>query len=238
MLTPALLLLPFVFADPEPIDFTSVPERPREEAAYLGSPRYGMFLFGAEGRHAMWAVLDQRDPEGEVYDVLHLDLDADGVLGEEGERFEGVAEGKGRTFTIGDLRQPGSEAVHTDFEVTWTPDSVRWRMHWRGGPITWGGYGPKRETYAGFSEDPAEATVYVPGFDRPLEFEHWMSDELVAGESKDFKVFVGARGSVRGAFSCGDDEFLPEGEYLLATLIYRDLDGKTQRFQAKLRERC
>jgi len=228
--------------EPPPIDFAAVPRTIVTQPKYVAAPRYGMFLFEPRGEQRgtqrMWLVLDKSSADAEAYDVLYVDRDGDGVLGEEGERFVGVAKDGGARFEVGDLTQPGTEVVHTEFVLTWTKASVRYQMLWQGKTKTMGGFGPYRETYASFGDSPAEATLYVPGYDRPLEFEHWMCDKLRVGASTDFKVFVGAKGSSRGAFSCGNEKLLPEGEHAIATLIYTDEDGKEQRVRAELHERC
>ncbi|MEM1452188.1 MAG: hypothetical protein AAGI22_23985 [Planctomycetota bacterium] len=238
----ATLSLPAPLEAPKVLDFDEVPRAVKSEPAYTGEPRYGLFLFGEHADRRVWAVLDQSDPKSDVYDVLYLDRNANGVVGEEDERIEGEEiewhSGEARKFAIGNFVQPGTKRIHTDFEITWTEASVRFKMKWDGEEVTMGGYGPTRDTYASFGESRDDATIYVPGYDRPLEFEHWMCGTLDIGSSKSFKVFVGARGSKRGAFSCGKQTLLPEGEYVLATLIYTDTAGKEQRIRAKLRERC
>ena len=250
MLVPTLFatfFLPLPPDVPKAIDFSRVPHTIKREPTYVSAPRYGLFLFGEDAEHQVWAVLDKSRADGDVYDVLYLDRDADGVLGEKGERISAKVDGERAVFTVGDLTQPRAVSdsdldvevtVHTDFRITWTKDSVRFRMMWKGETKTMGGYGPTRDTYAGFGKTAKEATVYVPGYDRPLEFEHWMSGTMGIGRSNTFKVFVGARGSQRGAFSCGDQKLLPEGECVLATLIYTDEDDLEKRVQCKLRERC
>ena len=61
---------------------------------------------------------------------------------------------------------------------------------------------------------------------------------MTRGQSNDFKVFVGNRGDRTGAFLCVDQKFLDKDEYVLATLLYLDADGKEQRYRVKLTERC
>jgi hypothetical protein len=99
-------------------------------------------------------------------------------------------------------------------------------------------YGPSSDTYAQFAKSTQKAPVFVPGYDRPLEFEHWMSGTLTRGNTTDFKVFVGHRGDRRGAFCSSDDKYLPRGEDPVATLLYTTVDGKRKRYQAKLTGRC
>ena len=141
-------------------------------------------------------------------------------------------------FEVGDFKQPGTDTVHTNFRVTWTRASIRYRMQWRGDKVTMGVFGPERDTYVNFAKSIAKAPVLVPGYDRPFEFEHWMSGTFTRGRKNDFKVFVGNRGSGTGAFSCVDDDFFDRFEYVLATLIYSDTNGKQKSYRTKLEERC
>jgi hypothetical protein len=128
--------------------------------------------------------------------------------------------------------------VHTDFTITWTKESIRYSMKWAGDAVTMGCYGPAADTYANFAPSPREAPVFVPGTERPFEFEHWMSGTLRRGHENPFKVFVGNRGDRRGAFTCVDDGFLPKNEFVLAELRYVDGAGKEKRWLAKLTSRC
>lgn len=208
-------------------------------------PLYGLFLFGKNGEHRVWAVLDKSARDAEGYDVLYLDRDADGDLTGDDERIAGKASRTGAdrerlhmTFRVDELRDPGSDAVHTEFELKWTAEYVRLEMRWRGDKITMGVFGPERETYQNFGTSPKTAPILVPGHDRPFQFQHWMCDVLARGDSTDFKVFVGNRGDRTGAFLCVDDEFLPADEYVQATLIYRDQADKERRVRVKLTERC
>ncbi len=201
-------------------------------------PLYGLFLFGRNGETRVWALLDRSSKAAQRYDLLYLDRDGDGDMTDAGERYVGTARGTGTRFDIGGFRPPGSDAAHTEFTITWTPASTRFRLLWRGGKVSMGGYGPTHESYAQFAESAANAPVFVPGTDRPFEFEHWMSGTLARGEETDFKVFVGNRGSVTGAFSTVDDTFLPEGAFPVATLLCKDKTGKELRVLAKLTSRC
>jgi hypothetical protein len=220
----------------KPIDFKKVDRTIRKLPALKAEkPLYGLFLFGVDGGTRVWAVLDKSAKGKEVYDVLYLDRDADGDLTGTDERFEGGDVG---TFVVGDFREPGTDVVHTAFTITWLKGYVHYRMKWAGGAVTMGPHGPTGEQRANFAPSPKEAPIYVPGMERPFEFEQWMSGTLKRGESNDFKVFLGNRGDRTGAFSCVDDKFLPAGERVLVQLVCRDTAGKEQRLTAELAERC
>lgn len=231
---------------PRPIAFAEVDrdigKLPELVAA---EPLYGMFLFGHNGEHRVWAVLDKSTVELDHYDVLYIDRNADGDLTARGERIAAELRRTGAKrenvharFAIGDFRDPGSKAVHEQFELSWRKDSVRFKMLWRGDKVTMGSYGPTRDTYQNFRSSPATAPIFVPGYDRPFEFQHWMCDRLPRGGATDFKVFVGNRGDRTGAFACVDQDFLTEHEYVQATLLYRDTDDEQQSLLVKLTRRC
>jgi hypothetical protein len=215
----------------KPIDFEKV-DRTIGKLPALKKPLYGLFLFGVDGKTRVWAVLDASG-DG-IHDVLYLDLNADGDLTGKDERFTGK-EGK---FEIGDFKEPGTDVVHKEFTITWTEKSIRYRMKWAGEHVTMGCYGPTGDTYANFAPSPKEAPIFVPGTERPFEFEHWMSGTLHRGQVNDFKVFLGNKGDRRGAFTCVDDKFLPAGEKVIAQLVCRDGAGKEQRLTWEMKERC
>ena len=237
--------------EPRPIDFSAVPRTIAKAPAVSPDARYGLFLFGPNGEKRVWLILDRSESMGKQpgFDLLYLDRDADGDITEAGETVVAKPPDKKklgsvevaaatRVFAIGDFVDPGTGAKHTEFTITWTEASVRFRMLWRGDKVTFGGYGPSRDTYAQFAASPAKAPIFVPGWDRPFQFEHWMSGELERGASTDFKVFVGNSGDRRGTFSAVDDKFLPAGEAPIATLLWTDAGGKPQRTKCALPERC
>jgi hypothetical protein len=246
----AIFTTPSIAPSPEtggPIDFSKVPRTiGKLPECKASKPLYGLFLFGAKGETRVWAVLDKSRPDAQAFDLLYLDLNANGDLTDEGERFQGkvtnVVDEAHSTFTIGRFVQPGtppeSPHVHTEFSITWTPNRVSYRMHWNGGPITMGCYGPDAESYGGFTTDPKTAPILVPGHDLPFQFETWCSGELERGRENTFKVFVGNRGSKKGAFSTVDDKFLMPDEFVIATLVYKDQTGKERNVRYELRGRC
>lgn len=234
-------------APPRPIDFQKVDRTPPKLPPSKATRQYGIYLFGDDGQHRVWAVLESDQGKGPPT-RLYFDRNGNGDLTEAGECIDGervkrdggeLLESTDVKFTLGDYRSPGSDAVHKDFTVTWTAKSgVRFRTLWRGEKVSFGGYGPSRETYAGFGDSPQQAPVFVPGWDRAFQFERWIAEPLKRGGKVDFKVFVGNRGDRVGTFSAVDDEFLAAGEYAVATLFYRTKDGKQATARYDLKERC
>jgi hypothetical protein len=233
-------------AEAKPIDFAKVPRTIARQPTCSGTAAYGCFLFGLNGEIPMWAVLDRSSSDGRPPDVLYLDLDVDGDLTDEGERFEATKAARGEigselaapvaSFTIGSIEVGGLK--HTDFQITVRATRVGWSMRWRGEKVTMGGYAPSHAECADFAPTPAAAPLYVPGYDRPFEFERWIREPLKRGTECDFKVFLGNRGSRLGTFSCVDDKFLPPDEHVVATLICQVEGGKEVRVRNELKERC
>ena len=220
----------------KPIEFAKVPREVQKLPEFAGQPRYGLFLFGLNGEVRIWAALDSSGDDG--HDVLYVDLDGDGDLTESGERFSGKSDRGSWRFEVGELAVPGTDVVHEDFELTAHAERVSYKMKWRGEKATMGAYGPDSKSYGDFGESIADAPIFVPGYDRPFTFERWYGGTLTPGQTTDFKVFVGNRGDRTGAFTCVDDEFLPDDEYPVATLIYRDRNDEEQQLRAKLTRRC
>lgn len=226
--------------EPRPVDFAAVDRAigvlPELRA---DKPLYALFLFGPHADKRVWAVLDRSTARLSGYDRLYLDLDADGDLTDDGECIEAEESSSAKAmFDIGTWRDPSTGAMHEKVSITWTPKRTSYRMMWRGEAITKGGYGPDSDSYGQFGSSSETAPVIVPGWDRPFEFERWYSGELTRGRDNDFKVFIGNRGSETGQFSCVDDEFLPSGEYPVATLLYHDAGGVQHEVHAVLTRRC
>ena len=81
-----------VAAAAKPIDFASVPREILVQPAFVSKkPRYGLFLFGLNGEMRVWAILDKSSAGIAEYDVLYLDVNANGDLTEKGEKFSAKA---------------------------------------------------------------------------------------------------------------------------------------------------
>ncbi len=220
----------------KPIDFAKV-DRTIRKLPELGSekPLFGLYLFGIGGETRVWAVLDASTKGKKEYDVLHLDRNADGDLTGKDELIKGERTSEGEiSFTVGDFREPGTEVVHKGFTIRWTETDVRYGMKWAGGAAVEGPCGSRR---AHFTHSPKEAPIFVPGTERPFDFEQWGSDALKRGKENDFKVVMGNRGDRPGAFTCVNNRFLPEGERILVQLVCKDETGVDRRLTGELKER-
>jgi hypothetical protein len=201
-----------------------------------------LLVFGPAAQKHIWTVLDQSKPEAELYDLLYVDLNANGDLTEPTERLVGQVEGNGIRFRLPDLKDLATGAVHTRFtaRVSGAPApttmvSLTWRDRLKMG----GGYpqDPK-DGYLTFADKPANAPVMWANGDSPFRFQRWYSGRLAIGGADDFKVFVGQQGAGANTFWAFQEHFLPESEGVKATLVYRNAEDKERRAICRLKERC
>jgi hypothetical protein len=216
---------------------------PKSPAFVASEPLYGVFVFGTNGATPVWAVLDKSSRDAGVFDVLYLDLNADGDLTQGPERWvaktaTASSNDANAVFEIGRFNEPGTDREHTEFTITWRPHRVSYRMKWLGAKMTMGGYGSEPDQYGNFSTSPQTAPMFIPGHDRPFQFLHWMSGVLKRGQANDFKVFMGNAGEGSGTFCAVDNQFLPPSDYVVATLICRDSSGNQNETQFDLKSRC
>jgi hypothetical protein len=215
----------------------------QREPKYIGKrPLYGLLVFGPAAQKRVWIVLDRSKPETEHYDLLYVDLNANGDLTEPTERVVGEVEGDDIRFRLPDLTDPVTGAIHTHFtaRVSGTPaPAIMVSLVWRGLLKMGGGYPEDPENgYLKLRDKPATAPVMWANGDSPFRFQRWYSGKLAIGGADDFKVFVGQPGAGANTFWAFQEHFLPESMGVKATLIYRDTDDKERRVTCLLKERC
>lgn len=235
----SVLVLSFCSAPAaEAPDLAKLDRTIKKEPAYVAKrPLYGLAVFGPKAEKRMWLVLDKSKVDQSAYDVLHIDRNADGDLTGADERIA-VAKDE---FRLGEFTDPATGAKHSDFHIRTSgngPD-VWLRLRWRGQFRFGGGYPEEPEGgYMRFTPKPADAPVVWVYGDAPFRFQRWYSGELTIGGADDFKVFLGQPGQGPRTFFAATEHILPEGEFVRATLIYRDGMGKEQQQICELKERC
>jgi hypothetical protein len=219
-------------------DLTRVDRAIKKEPAYVAkNPLYGLALFGRKAEKRVWLVLDRSKPDAPTYDVLHIDRNADGDLTGPGERIKAA----GGLFKLGEFTDPATGAKHSEFtvRVSGTEPTVMLSLRWRGKVKFGGGYPEDPEAgYLRFAARPKDAPVVWVHGDAPFRFQRWYGGKLSIGGSDDFKVFLGQPGRGPSTFAAAQVHFLPAGEFVLATLVYRDAMGKEKRLVCELKERC
>ena len=110
----------------------------RKEPTYTTKqPLYGLAVFGPKAQARVWMVLDKSKPDADDYDVLHIDLNADGDLTGPGERLTPDEDGR---FRVADFKDPATGVKHPSFSIRLTRKaeptvmlSLQWRDQFRFG---------------------------------------------------------------------------------------------------------
>lgn len=123
-------------------------------------PLYGLAAFGPKAEKVVWLVLDQSKPDNAPYDVLYIDLNANGDLTEEGERLKLGADSRFRLPTFID---PATGIKHRELTVRTdgAKPTVMFNIQWRGQTRFGGGYPQDpEEGYLAFATRPADAPFF------------------------------------------------------------------------------
>ena len=160
----------------EEVDYKKIERRLAAEPEYVSEPRYALFLFGSQGTHKMWVVLDKSDASLEYYDVMYCDKNFDGDLTGPDERFtsdfdeDRARAGLGIMLQAGEINVPGEDVTHTKFIVATVnkrnknkSDGSAWfRMRWNGTDEMSGGYAPARAQTTVWGKSLETAPIFRP----------------------------------------------------------------------------
>lgn len=236
------LVLQSPLAAAEAPDLNRIDRQIAKEPAYNGSPVYALAVVGPEAKTRIWMVLGRSSSEAEHHDVLYADLDADGDLTEPAERFAAkLGPNGGASFDLPDLVDPAGGAKHTNFRLRIAPNRPLFMisLRWRGKHKMGGGYPEEPDGgYMSFARSPKEAPIVWINGDGPFRFQRWLGGEYPIGGEEDLTLFLGQQGVGLNSFCAFQEHVLPEGEPVLATLIYRDKEGREHRKDYRLKERC
>jgi len=240
------------------IDYSKVDRKIGKQPAYIAKPLYAIFLMDAEGKRPIWGVLDKSKPSAAIHDVLYLDLNGNGDLVDEGERFvsdevhpPNKVEPDWAVIRIGNFKVPGTDMTHTKFHVqtVMRPKGLRgsFSLVWAGKVDVSGGMG-RCDQDAEWAETPAEAPVFHPHPYGVLRFCLWdvigednkANDGVLAiGKPNRVRLLAGNAGRGPTSFSAVSETFLDlNRDVLRMTLIYRDREGKERRETIQVKQHC
>ena len=227
----------------EQVDLQQIGRMINKQPSYTAQkPLYGLAVFGPKAEMRVWLVLDKSKRDAKHYDILYADMNGNNDLTEKSERFSSKPDSFGRiTFQLPDFTDPTSKATHTEFKVTANSRATHMvSVLWRGKHKFGGGYPVDPQNgYMRFAESATSAPIAWLNGDGPFRFQRWFSGELRVGGASDFKVFLGLPGVGNGSFCAFQRYVLPEGEPVLATLVYTDREGNERTTpKLKLKERC
>src|SRR5262245_12565488 len=99
-------------------DLTKIDRTIRKEPTYnTKRPLYGLAVFGPKAEARVWIVLDKSKPDVDEYDVVHVDLDADGDLTGPGERLTPDEDGRFRVAHVAHFKDPATGVKHANFNI-------------------------------------------------------------------------------------------------------------------------
>src|SRR5688572_1440818 len=240
MLHAALVLTLVGFQQADPFDFSKVSRDLVSEPKYLGAPRYALVLFGGDDRFRMWMVLDESKPGAKQYAVLYVDLDGDGRLGEEGERY-GIKDGYADrwVFEPGPVAIEGLDQKIDRFRVSyyWGEDDPHVFFAFRvNGKVRLQG-GSRRDLK--FGESRAAAPILRAHPFGPLTLRLNSPEYLRSGGHGVIVLNAGIPGSLPGAFLTVDERFLDlEKGKLTVDLVGRNADDKEVKATFRLKNYC
>jgi len=249
-----LVLLPQDGAGKTEIDYLKVDRKIGKQPAYAAKPIYAVFLMDAEGKRPIWGVLDKSKPLSGLYDILYIDMNGNGDLVDEGERFVPTAADAHSSWAvirIGNFKVPGTDLVHTGFKMQ-TMSLREWPeasfdLKWGDKIEMGGGLGPDNKSSV-WSEKPEEAPVFHPWPYGVLRFCVWdirdetkklHHGEMAIGKTNRVRLLVGNAGLGKASFSAVSETFLDlNRDVLRMTLIYRDQEGKECRETVQVKQHC
>ncbi len=227
------------------VDYAKIDRRIAKEPKYNASPRYALFLFDPKGEFRVWAVLDKSKADAPHYDVLYFDMNGNGDLTEEGERFTGAYDEKTKTLCIavGKLAVLHTKLVHTDLKFLTVErhdyKGFWFSMKWNGTDAVDGGYTHFSTDNTIYSTSAKAAPILRPTILGPLGF--LIPDKLTLpiGDAKDVQFIVGNPGSGPDTWCAVHEHFLiPGKDRIIATLIAKDAAGREVRVRTEIKKRC
>ena len=248
--------LPLIAQAPAParyveVDYSKVDRRLAKEPTWIAQPLYALFVLDLAGAYRVVAAVDKSAPDAPFYDVLYLDLDADGDLTEPGERFAGVRD-KGRadaglemSFRIEQIPVPGTALVHKKFLLSTAPKKDRtgfwFQMLWNGKHEMSGGYGQLGLNTNAWTQSLAKAPILRPCPHGPLHFATWGDDaiELKPGGATNVNVIAGNLGSGPDTLCVVDENFIDlQRDELTVTVIAKNRKGETVTETSRIKKHC
>jgi hypothetical protein len=231
----ALALVVALLSRQDGFDFSRVDRTIKSEPKYDNTPKYALLLLGSEGKVRLWMALDKVVGD----DVVYIDRDGDGQLGEDGERFVAAKdEWNNVVARIGKIEFPAEKLTLEDVRVqTQSPHVARPSLD-----VSFRLNG-KVSVYAGQSAEWAAAPEKAPILHADpfglLSFLYTGEKEMALGEEGKVTLNVGTPGWGPSTFSVVDESFLDlEKDKLLATIIAKDANGKEVKERFRLKEHC
>ena len=230
------LLVTFLTFQDSGVDFGLIERKLKSEPKYEMAPKYAMLMVGAEGKIRIWMAMDVQVGD----DVVYIDRDGDGHMGEEGERFVARKDKFGNVrAAIGKIEFPEQKTVLENLVVHTRQGGqltstlhVNFRMNGR--VSVSGGRGGLE-----WADSLAKAPILHADPFGTLSFLSTGPGELKIDQEETVTLAVGNRGWGPDTFCAVDEEFLDlEKDKLFVTVIAKDSKGNEVKSRFQLKEHC
>lgn len=209
---------------------------------------YGVLLFGKKANKAIWLIADFKSKQSKTFDVLYIDKNANGIIGEAGERTDRDVTLFGGAYEINDCKNPatGETTKILAFVKATKNNQAEIQLHLKVNEYM-------SYAFLNTGSSPENAGKLYIGFEQALnfykgdvalknyEFYEGMG-ELKNAPYKDYYLNkiaynIGRKGT-NGSKWFVDISFVPQNESLIASLKYIDKRGKNKEYISKLNMRC
>ncbi|HKS16618.1 MAG TPA: hypothetical protein VJU16_04845 [Planctomycetota bacterium] len=230
------LLAAFLSLQEPAFDFGRIERKIKSEPKFEMAPRYALLMLGDEGKIRMWMAMDVSVGD----DIVYIDRDGDGALGEEGERFVAKKDRWGNVAaTIGKVEFPEQKFVLEGLEVYTRQfgearPALRVSFRLNGKVYVHGGQ-PGLE----WGDSPLKAPILHADPFGTLTFRSTGPAELQIDQEETVTLAVGNWGSGPNTFCTVDENFLDlDKDKLFVTVIAKDSKGNDLKARFQLKEHC
>lgn len=209
------------------VDLHQIDRGIAKQPRYKSVPKYCLAVFGPSAQSPVWLVVDGG--------TLYADLNGNGDLTEEGEKFKAKVnpETKDLTFTTTLLAARDGVPKNTHFEILIGSLTFVY-AHSEGRP--WQRAVVDKQGYLAFA--PSAATAPLLHFNGPLTVGQRFDNHLKITASDDFDVFVGSPGIGVGSFVRFGHAGIPPNLRPVANFSFFAATGKAIATTVVLDQRC
>lgn len=221
-----------------------------KEGMFSDKAQYGLLVLGKKAEHTMWVVFDCKKPKNVVY----IDNDCDGIVGEEGEMLEMTDDnGYYETHILNQWNNPETKELTQMKAILWKGN--RDKKVESNVQLMFDVQGVNTISSIVCSRKIEDAGKLRVGFNQDLSF---LPDDIMGrkfeplfyyGEGrvnnspknvrvKNYRAYNIAAKGTNGSYWSLSYTYLPKEEGLVAKLIYKDKDGLNKTYENKLNKRC
>lgn len=224
--------------------------RAAKEGMFSNKAQYGLLVLGKKAEYSMWVVFDCKKPKNVVY----IDNDCDGIVGEEGEMLEMTDDnGYYETHILKEWNNPETKELTQMKAILWKGNKEKKvESHVQ---LMFDVQGVNTVSSLVCSKKIAEAGKMRVGFNQELSL---LPDDIMGRKFeplfyyeegrvhnspkntrvKNYRAYNIATKGTNGSYWSLCYTYLPEEEGLVAKVVYKDKDGQNKTYKSKLNKRC